>query len=448
MASAVLTATQAASPSALDEWVSGERDSPACVELLELAAAVSPAGLRALTQELPTVGGASWLQGADVERFLGLIVALLASEDAEVACAAATAFLAALRCLGNGTPGLFHPLALHELCKSLPAVLCSGDAVPAPRKKGRRMQQQDSDEDEEMEDAGAPLPAKAADGLAGELCLFLEAVPLVCYPETLSQLVSALVEAAACGAGSRVYLPLTCCLGSEHGELASTARTVLRSLKPSLTLTRETSPNQSAAEAQTACVDFLIRLCKHNANSAEPRTKALQHVVQTLLQHAAVGAPDKAEARALVCNAVCAVLAALPTVEAVRYRRASCCATRARARWARARLLCGDGVHRAAGGRRLFLLEAHVAHRRRRAADPVEATRPAHLGQGTRRAHQEPRLRRRATRQAARRARPPPAPPSPDARARARARAGGGIGLADDAPAPGRDDATGGAGRV
>ena len=324
MASAFLTAAQAASPSALDEWVSGERDSPACVDLLELAAAVSAASLRALMQELPTVGGASWLQGADVKRFLGLIVALLASEDAEVTCAAATAFLAALRCLGNGTPGLFHPLALHELCKSLPAVLCSGDAVPAPRKKGRRKQQQDSDDDEEMEDVGgAPPPAKAADGLAKELCLFLEAVPLVCYPETLSQLVAALVEAAARGAGSRVYLPLTCCLGSEHGELASTARTVLRSLKPSLTLTRETSPNQSATEAQAACVDFLIRLCTHNADDArahdEPRTKALQHVVQTLLQHAAVGAPDKAEARALVCNAVCAVLAVLPTEEAVRY---------------------------------------------------------------------------------------------------------------------------------
>ena len=239
MASAFLVATQAASPSALDEWVSGERDSPACVELLELAAAVSPAGLRALIEELPNVGGASWLQGADVERFLGLIVALLASEDAEVTCAAATAFLAALRCLGNGTPGLFHPLALHELCKSLPAVLCSVDAVPAPRKKGRRKQQQDSDDDDEMGDVGAPPPTKAADGLAGELCLFLEAVPLAGYPETLSQLVAALVEAAARGAGSRVYLPLTCCLASEHGELASTARTVLRSLKPSLTLTRE-----------------------------------------------------------------------------------------------------------------------------------------------------------------------------------------------------------------
>ena len=239
MASAFLVATQAASPSALDEWVSGERDSPACVELLELAAAVSPAGLRALIEELPAVGGASWLQGADVERFLGLIVALLASEDAEVTCAAATAFLAALRCLGNGTPGLFHPLALHELCKSLPAVLCSVDAVPAPRKKGRRKQQQDSDDDDEMGDVGAPPPTKAADGLAGELCLFLEAVPLAGYPETLSQLVAALVEAAARGAGSRVYLPLTCCLASEHGELASTARTVLRSLKPSLTLTRE-----------------------------------------------------------------------------------------------------------------------------------------------------------------------------------------------------------------
>jgi len=319
MSAAFLNATQAVSPSALDEWVSGERDSPACVDLLELATAVSPAGLRALIQELPAAGGASWLQGADVKRFLGLIVALLASADAEVTCAAATAFLAALRCLGNGTPGLFDPLAMHELCKSLPAVLCSGDASPAPKKKGRRKQQQDSDEDEEMEDVGAAPPAKAADGLAGELCLFLEAVPLASYPETLSQLVAALVEAAARGAGSRVYLPLTCCLGSEHGELASTARAVLRSLKPSLTLTRETSPNQSAAEAQQACVDFLIRLCKHNADSAEPRRAALQHVVQTLLQHAAVGAPDKAEARALVCNAVCAVLTALPKEEAVRY---------------------------------------------------------------------------------------------------------------------------------
>jgi hypothetical protein len=298
MASAFLVATQAASPSALDEWVSGERDSPACVELLELAAAVSPAGLRALIEELPTVGGASWLQGADVERFLGLIVALLASEDAEVTCAAATAFLAALRCLGNGTPGLFHPLALHELCKSLPAVLCSVDAVPAPRKKGRRKQQQNSDDDEEMGDVGAPPPAQAADGLAGELRLFLEAVPLAGYPETLSQLVAALVEAAARGAGSRVYLPLTCCLSSEHGELASTARTVLRSLKPSLTLTREGGGGQSATEAQAACVDFLIRLCAHHADGAEPRTRALQHVVQTLLQHAALGAPDKAEARA------------------------------------------------------------------------------------------------------------------------------------------------------
>ena len=67
MASAFLTAAQAASPSALDEWVSGERDSPACVDLLELAAAVSAASLRALMQELPTVGGAFWLQGADVK---------------------------------------------------------------------------------------------------------------------------------------------------------------------------------------------------------------------------------------------------------------------------------------------------------------------------------------------------------------------------------------------
>ena len=73
---------------------------------------------------------------------------------------------------------------------------------------------------------------------------------------------------------------------------------MLRSLKPSLTLTREGGGSQSATEAQAACVDFLIRLCAHHADGAEPRTKALQHVVQTLLQHAALSAPDKAEARA------------------------------------------------------------------------------------------------------------------------------------------------------
>ena len=43
-------------------------------------------------------------------------------------------------------------------------------------------------------------------------------------------------------------------------------------------------------------VGILVRA--HHADGAEPRTKALQHVVQTLLQHAALGAPDKAEARA------------------------------------------------------------------------------------------------------------------------------------------------------
>jgi len=73
---------------------------------------------------------------------------------------------------------------------------------------------------------------------------------------------------------------------------------VLRSLKPSLTLTREGGGSQSATEAQAACVDFLIRLCAQHADGAEPRVKALQHVVQTLLQHAALSAPDKAEARA------------------------------------------------------------------------------------------------------------------------------------------------------
>ena len=213
---------QAVSPAALDDLVSGERESPAVVELLELAAVVPLTALHPLIQELPHADH-MWLQGADVERFLGLIVGLLASRNPEVTCAAASVFLVALRCLSNGSPGLFHPLAMHELCKALPGGLCAGEteaAAPCKSSKSSRKKAQDSDEDdEEIGDATQALPAAAADGLAEQLCAFLEAVPLAAYPETLSQFVAALVEAAARGAGRRVYLPLTCCLGPEHGEL-------------------------------------------------------------------------------------------------------------------------------------------------------------------------------------------------------------------------------------
>lgn len=214
---------QAVSPAALDDLVSGERESPAVVELLELAAVVPLTALHPLIQELQDADH-MWLQGADVERFLGLIVGLLASRNPEVTCAAASVFLVALRCLSNGSPGLFHPLALHELCKALPGVLCAGEteaAAPCKSSKSSRKKTQESDEegDEETGNATQALPAAAADGLAEQLCAFLEAVPLAAYPETLSQFVAALVEAAARGAGRRVYLPLTCCLGPEHGEL-------------------------------------------------------------------------------------------------------------------------------------------------------------------------------------------------------------------------------------
>ena len=315
-----------ASPTALEDWVNGERDSPACMELIELSEGVSPAALRALTLELPgMVGGESCVQGTNVERFLGLIVVLLANPKTEVA--AASAFLAALRCLGNTSRGLFNPLAFYELCKVLPGALCTGtgDDTIALRKMVRiARRKQDSDDDD---DYGSPSPSlgiQVADELAEQLNLFLEAVPLAGYPETLSQLVTALVEAAARGAGSRVYLPLTSCLGSEHGEPVCTARTLLRSLQPSLTLARETGQsaapgNQAALEAQQACVDFLLRLCKHSVDSDEPRRAALQHVVQALLQHASVAAPVRAESRACVCNALCLVLAALPAAEARRY---------------------------------------------------------------------------------------------------------------------------------
>ena len=50
--------------------------------------------------------------------------------------------------------------------------------------------------------AGSP---QGADALAEQLGLFLDARPLAGYPEILSQLVGAIVEAAALGAGSRVY---------------------------------------------------------------------------------------------------------------------------------------------------------------------------------------------------------------------------------------------------
>ena len=65
--------------------------------------------------------------------------------------------------------------------------------------------------------AGSP---QGADALAEQLGLFLDARPLAGYPEILSQLVGAIVEAAALGAGSRVYKPLSGCLSAEHGELS------------------------------------------------------------------------------------------------------------------------------------------------------------------------------------------------------------------------------------
>jgi len=322
---------------ALDDWVNGERDTPACTELFELAAGVKVAELRELADSLPSEGE-NWLVDANVERFLGLIVALLASPKPDVSCAAATTFLAALRCRGNASPALKHALVFHELCKALPNALCgsAGGATPATRKKksgrGKKKQPQpqaDSDEDDPMgEDddaaASASVPSEDADALAEQLRLFLEAVPLAGYADTLSQLVARLVEAAARGAGARVYQPLTACLGSEHGEPLSTARTVLRSVMPSLALMGDPSASVAAGssaslEAQRSCVDFLLRLCKHSAECEPARGGALQHVVQALLQHASVAAPDKAESRAGVCSALCTVLAALPPAEAVRY---------------------------------------------------------------------------------------------------------------------------------
>ena len=325
------------SPRALDDWVNGERDTPACIELSELAAGVKVAELRELAASLSSEGE-NWLVDANVERFLGLIVALLASPKSDISCAAATTFLAALRCRVNASPALKHALVFHELCKALPNALCggTGSATPAPRKKksgrGKKKQQQqqqaDSDDDDPMAEdndaASAMVPAEDADALAEQLRLFLEAVPLRGYADTLSQLVARLVEAAARGAGARVYQPLTACLGSEHGEPLSTARAVLRSVKPSLALMGDPSSSVAAGssaslEAQRSCVDFLLRLCKHSAECEPARGGALQHVVQALLQHASVAAPDKAESRDKVCSALCTVLAALPPAEAVRY---------------------------------------------------------------------------------------------------------------------------------
>ena len=42
------------SPRALDDWVNGERDTPACIELSELAAGVKVAELRELAASLRT----------------------------------------------------------------------------------------------------------------------------------------------------------------------------------------------------------------------------------------------------------------------------------------------------------------------------------------------------------------------------------------------------------
>ena len=114
-------------------------------------------------------------KGVSADRFLAVVIALLRRADGEVVNAAAALFLAALRCGGAVSNGVFNPLAFFELTKTLRTLLC-GDAdgapavAPPPKPSRRQGGGVEAMEVEESEAAGAAP-------LLREISALLQSVP-------------------------------------------------------------------------------------------------------------------------------------------------------------------------------------------------------------------------------------------------------------------------------
>ena len=299
-------------------------DSPASLDLGTLAAAIPVKDLRTLQAKFaalaasPPKGPAVWsdvcAKGVSADRFLAVVIALLRRADGEVVNAAAALFLAALRCGGAVSNGVFNPLAFFELTKTLRTLLC-GDADGAPavapppktKSRGKAAAASEAMEVEESEAAGAAAP------LLREISALLQSVPLASRGDALAQLVGVLVDAAKSAVGPAAFEPLALCLRPEHGDLATSLPIVLRPLIPTLALG---GAKEGAAAAQDGAVAFVAKLWAQHAGT--DGAAAVLDGLQALLQRASAAAPDQAAARAAVCEALATALAALPSTEVAR----------------------------------------------------------------------------------------------------------------------------------
>ena len=293
-------------------------DSPASLDLGTLAAAIPVKDLRTLQAKFaalaasPPKGPAVWsdvcAKGVSADRFLAVVIALLRRADGEVVNAAAALFLAALRCGGAVSNGVFNPLAFFELTKTLRTLLC-GDADGAPavapppktKSRGKAAAASEAMEVEESEAAGAAAP------LLREISALLQSVPLASRGDALAQLVGVLVDAAKSAVGPAAFEPLALCLRPEHGDLSVSLPIVLRPLIPTLALG---GAKEGAAAAQDGAVAFVAKLWAQHAGT--DGAAAVLDGLQALLQRASAAAPDQAAARAAVCEALATALAALP----------------------------------------------------------------------------------------------------------------------------------------
>lgn len=275
---------------AVVEWRAGERNSPACTFLLELANRLSATEIRGLQKYLLDMiarGAASgdWsalvAEGLHADRFLTLLMALLSSSSSSIAGAAALCMLTSMRVPGAVTHGLMHPLAFFDLTKTLRLLLStSADGKQGhsrtnkarPAKKGARRRpnarknadEEEDDEDEEEEpdsslrsdrrDDSHSLAAPAQLELLSELESFLRTVPLRSYPEVLTQLIEML--ALTVSSQPRALAALRCTLREEHGAFESTVQSVLKALLPLLLLSTEAEAKE-ALSAQHEAVKFV-----------------------------------------------------------------------------------------------------------------------------------------------------------------------------------------------
>ena len=328
-------------PSAFSDWTSSQRDTPACEDLVSLAAEVTPAKLKNLHKAF-TKKSASWTtldkdKSKGGEPFLAMMLALLASE--KLRADAALVLLAALRCPGAAAHGVFHPIVFYELSKVLRVLLTGAGPAKGKGKKSRRAAAAaESDEDVEMADEDEEATASKAKPAATlaqktlaleEINLLLQRVPLASHPEALAQFIALLASVGE-------YEALAHCCAGHHGEPDVTLPTIFRAVLPTLSLSADTELGAIAASGKGGgrvvaslkeCEAFVSKVVHESVavqegasdEEASKRANAALQSVQALLQRASASSPGLSEPRSFVAGSLSRLLVSLPAAVASRY---------------------------------------------------------------------------------------------------------------------------------